>query len=119
MDYPIFMLKSNIISPDVKEILYEVKSQFIDNYKTQNLISYIYGDVDSCIIYSAHYNHLDFMGNKMYPGANDNASEVAMVLNLAKHFKSEKGKPHYTEHPLVPLGKTKMLFNFDIIRTGS
>jgi len=139
VDYPMFMLKSDVISPDVKEISYEVKSQFIEDYKTQNLIAYIPGEVDSCIMYSAHYDHLGFMGNKMYPGANDNASGVAMVLNLAKHFKSKKRKPHYTlvfalfsaeeaglkgatyytENPLVPLEKTKMLFNFDMVGTGS
>jgi len=139
VDYPMFMLKSDVISPDVKEISYEVKSQFIEDYKTQNLIAYIPGEVDSCIMYSAHYDHLGFMGDKMYPGANDNASGVAMVLNLARHFKSIKKKPYYTlvfalfsaeeaglkgatyytENPLIPLKKTKMLFNFDMVGTGS
>jgi Zn-dependent M28 family amino/carboxypeptidase len=75
----------------------------------------------------------------MYPGANDNASGVAMVLNLARHFKAKKKKPHYTlvfalfsaeeagllgskhyaNHPYIPLDQTKMLINFDMVATGS
>lgn len=139
VDYPTFMLKSEVISPDVKQISYHVESKFIEEYNTQNIIGYIPGKVDTCLIFSAHYDHLGFMGDKMYPGANDNASGVAMVLNLAKHFQSLKKKPHYTllfalfsgeeagllgakhyvEYPIVPLEKTKMLINFDMVATGS
>lgn len=139
VDYPTFMLKLEVISPDVKQISYHVESKFIEEYNTQNIIGYIPGKVDTCLIFSAHYDHLGFMGDKMYPGANDNASGVAMVLNLAKHFQSLKKKPHYTllfalfsgeeagllgakhyvEYPIVPLEKTKMLINFDMVATGS
>jgi len=139
VDYPTFMLKTDVITPDVKKITYDIKSKFIEKYNTQNLIGYIPGKSDTCIIYSAHYDHLGYFGEKMYPGANDNASGVAMVLNLAKHFKAQKKKPHYTlvfallsgeeagllgsnhyvENPLFPLEKTKMVLNFDMLGTGS
>ena len=138
-DYPVFMVKSDVISPNVKKLSYDIKSEFIEEYQTQNLIGYIPGKVDTCIVFSAHYDHLGYMGENMYPGANDNASGVAMVLNLAKHFKAQKRKPHYTlvfalfsgeeagllgskhyaEHPLMPLEQTKMLINFDMVATGS
>jgi len=47
---------------------------------------------DSFIIVSAHYDHLGRMGkNTYFPGANDNASGVAMMLSLAKEIQ---------QHPL-------------------
>ncbi|WP_372753644.1 M28 family metallopeptidase [Labilibaculum sp.] len=139
VDYTTFMLKSEVITPEAKKISYNIKSKFIADYHTQNLVGYLPGKTDSCLIFSAHYDHLGHFGDKMFPGANDNASGVAMVMNLAKHFKSLKKKPHYTlvfalfsgeeagllgstyysENPLIPLAKTKMLMNFDMVATGS
>ncbi len=72
----------------------------------------------------------------MFPGANDNASGVALLLDLAKHYTSTKpsytmvfitfageeigliGSTYFTEHPIVPLGKIKFLLNFDLAGTG-
>lgn len=138
VDYPTFMVKTSVISPDVKKITYDIKSKFIEEYKTQNLIGYIKGKSDTCIVFSAHYDHLGHFGDKIYPGANDNASGVAMVLNFAKYFKAQKKKPHYTmvfalfsgeeagllgsnhyaDNPLMALEKTKMVLNFDMVATG-
>ena len=138
VDHTTFLVKTDVITPEVKKISYELNSDFIEAYQTQNLIGYIPGKSDSCIIFSAHYDHLGYYGDKMYPGANDNASGVAMVLNLAKYFKSQKKKPnhtlvfalfgaeeagllgskYYTENPLFPLKKTKMVLNFDMVATG-
>lgn len=139
VDYTTFMLKSDVISPDAKKITYDIKSEFIEDYQTQNLIGYLPGKSDTCIVFSAHYDHLGHFGDKIYPGANDNASGVAMVLNLAKYFKSLKKKPHctmvfalfsgeeagllgskhYAENPLISLDKTKINLNFDMVATGS
>jgi aminopeptidase YwaD len=138
VDYTTFMVKSDVISPDAKKITYDIKSEFIEEYQTQNLIGYIPGKSDTCIVFSAHYDHLGYFGDKIYPGANDNASGVAMVLNLAKHFKSSKKKPqytlvfalfsgeeagllgskHYANNPLISLDKTKIVLNFDMVATG-
>jgi len=138
-EHPTFVIKPEFISTSSKKISYRVDSKLIPNYKTQNLIGYIKGKTDTCIVMSAHYDHLGFLGDNMYPGANDNASGVAMVMNLAKQFKAQKKKPHYTlvfalfsgeeagllgsthysEHPFIPLAKTKMVINFDMLGTGS
>ncbi len=139
LDYPTFILKPDVITPDAKKISYDVKSKFLKEYQTQNLIAYIPGKSDSCIVLSAHYDHLGHFGDKIYPGANDNASGVAMVMNLAKHFKAQKKKPrytmvfalfsgeeagllgsnHYVKNPLFALKKTKVVLNFDMLATGS
>ncbi|HVV99466.1 MAG TPA: M28 family peptidase [Planctomycetaceae bacterium] len=41
---------------------------------------------DEVIIVSAHYDHLGTHGGRMYPGADDNASGVAMVLETARRL---------------------------------
>lgn len=41
---------------------------------------------DSYIIIGAHFDHLGILGEKMYPGADNNASGVAAMLNLAEMF---------------------------------
>lgn len=118
-----------------------IQNKFIQNYQSQNVIGYIEGSTypDSFIIFSAHYDHLGQMGRDVYfPGANDNASGCAMLLNLAKHYSKSENKPKcsiafiafgaeevgllgskfYTEHPLFPLNKIKFVFNMDIMGTG-
>ncbi|MDP4204980.1 MAG: M28 family peptidase, partial [Bacteroidota bacterium] len=89
------------------------------------------------IVVTAHYDHLGKMGKEVYfPGANDNASGVAMLLNLAKHYSEVKpkysmvfialsaeelgilGAKAYTDAPLTDLRKIKFLINFDLAGTG-
>lgn len=137
--FAVIQIKRDKLPTDSKAITIELKNKYYKNYKTQNLISYIEGEVDSFIVFCAHYDHLGHMGQSVYfPGANDNASGTVMVLNLAKHYAELKTKPHYsiafmhlsaeevgllgskyyTANPLFPLSKIKFLFNLDIIGTG-
>jgi hypothetical protein len=138
VDFTTLLVKTDVISPEVETIQYDIQSKFIEDYKTQNLVGYIPGQTDTCIMFTAHYDHLGYYGDNMYPGANDNASGVAMVMNLAKYFKAKKKKPHYTmvfalfsaeeagllgsrhyvANPLFPLEQTKMVLNFDMVATG-
>ena len=95
------------------------------------------GKVDTCIVFSAHYDHLGRMGKETYfPGAHDNASGSAMLLDLARELaKSENyysytfmwfsaeeagilGSKYYNEHPLFPLTKIKYLWNLDLVGSG-
>ena len=44
---------------------------------------------DSFFVFTAHYDHLGTMGaSVIFPGAHDNASGVAFLLDLARHFSS-------------------------------
>lgn len=119
----------------------EVENQFIPEYGTQNIVGYVEGAVhpDSFIIFSAHYDHLGQLGKTVYfPGANDNASGCAMLLNLARYYSRPehrpdysivfiafageeiglKGSEYYTQHPLFPLSSTCFVLNMDIMGTG-
>ncbi len=120
------------------DVIYENK--FIQNFKCQNVCGYVKGtqQPDSFLVYSAHYDHLGAMGTTAYfPGANDNASGVSVLLNLAKYYKKNPskysiafllfsgeeagllGSKYYSEHPLFPLSKIKFLTNLDLLGTGS
>lgn len=117
-----------------------IDNTYLTNYKTQNVAAYIRGTQypDSFFVFTAHYDHLGQMGSNQYiPGANDNASGVAMLLNLMSYytqnpppfsvafiaFSAEElglmGSKYYTEHPLFPLKNIRFLVNLDIVGTGN
>ena len=103
-----------------------------------NVLGYLEGEKkDSMLVFTAHYDHLGMMGNEtMFPGANDNASGVSLLLNLVKHFSTNPpeytvvfiafaaeeigliGSKYFTEHPVFPLSNIKFLINFDLAGTG-
>ena len=78
------------------------------------------------------------MGSIYFPGANDNASGIAMLLSLAQYYSGHRdqikifycfygfsgeeiallGSKYYTEHPLFPLSQIRFLINMDIMGTG-
>ena len=124
---------------DVDEIEVAVDARMIENCKTQNLIGFIPGknQPDSFLVITAHYDHLGKMGRDTYfPGANDNSSGIAMLLNLATHYSHHPhdysivfiatgaeelgllGASYFTEHPLFDLERIKFLVNFDLAGTG-
>lgn len=51
---------------------------------------------DEIIILSAHYDHLGVRGGKIFAGADDNASGVAMLLEVAERLAKEKRAPRRT-----------------------
>ncbi len=140
---PKIQILSDSFKYDDKVFLGKLKidSKFIPNHPSQNVIGYVKGSVypDSFIVYTAHYDHLGQMGKAVYfPGANDNASGSAMLLNLARYYSMPEHQPkysiafmsfcaeevgllgsqYYTEHPLFPLKNIKFVLNMDIMGTG-
>jgi hypothetical protein len=95
------------------------------------------------IVIGAHYDHLGRGGEgslapregEVHHGADDNASGVAGVLELARNFSTAKPKPKrtlvfiafsgeeegllgsnfYVNHPVVPLAQTVAMINMDMI----
>lgn len=63
------------------------------------MVGYIQGTrkPDSMIVLTAHYDHLGGLGNATYfPGANDNASGISMLLSLARYYSNIDHRPEYT-----------------------
>lgn len=57
-----------------------------DTLKTANICGFIPGNTDKSIIISAHYDHLGKKDDIYYPGADDNASGTAALMELAEEF---------------------------------
>ena len=92
---PIVIINKELDLNNLNSIEITVDSKFIQKYETQNIIGSINGtsNSDSMIVVLAHYDHLGKMGKDIYfPGANDNASGVAMLLNMVKHYSKNKPK---------------------------
>jgi len=55
---------------------------------SENVIAYIKGSEkpDEYIIISAHYDHIGFLGEEIYSGADDDASGTSAVLEIAEAF---------------------------------
>jgi hypothetical protein len=137
-DNMVFTVKKEVWSSSTNTISVNIENQLIPNYQTQNVVGYIEGkNQDSLIAIIAHYDHLGMMGSEtVFPGANDNASGIAMLLNLVKHYSSVQpnyktvfiamggeelgliGAKYFVENPLFELDKVKFLLNFDISGTG-
>jgi len=110
-----------------------------------NVVAYLDNKADKTIIIGAHYDHLGLGENgssldanpqgKIHNGADDNASGVAGVLELARYFSKNKiteksnflficfsgeelglyGSKYFTEHPTVDLTKVNYMINMDMI----
>ena len=53
------------------------------------------------IIVGAHFDHIGMQGEKFYPGADDNASGVAAMLELAKAFSKRYREKNDLKHNIV------------------
>jgi len=114
------------------------------NSKTvHNVAAYIPGKTSEYVIIGAHYDHLG-LGDEhslapsqvgtVHPGADDNASGTAGVIELARWFSKQPqqqrgilfitfageelgllGSNYYTGHPLLPLDKAVTMLNMDMI----
>lgn len=139
MDFPILQLKGNPIDKKIKHLDLEIKSEFISSYESQNVWGIVEGTKykDSCFVFIAHYDHLGKVGDVHFPGANDNASGVAVLLDLAKYYAKNPaehsvvfifatgeevgllGSKFAAENPYIDLEKVKFLFNLDMCGTGA
>ncbi len=122
-----------------KEIELDIKNKFIKNFESKNIGCFINGQInsDTMIVFSAHYDHLGGMGKTtFFPGANDNASGVSVVLNLVNYYKAHPpkyktiflffageeagllGSSFFVESKTIDLYKIKFLINLDLLGTG-
>jgi Zn-dependent M28 family amino/carboxypeptidase len=90
---------------------------------------------EEAIVLGAHMDHLGRVGDVVYPGADDNASGVAALLEIARAFGAASEKPrrtlvftfwtgeeegkfgsgYWVRHPLWPLKHTVAYLNLDMI----
>ncbi len=112
----------------------------------KNVLAMLPGDgplAEETIVVGAHYDHLglgdygslDRRPGLLHPGADDNASGVAAMIEIARQLAARPSRPqrsvlfiafsaeelgllgskHYVAHPVVPLDKTVAMINFDMV----
>ena len=121
----------------VRKIEANIPLHYRPNYRSQNVVGYIPGVIDSMIVFTAHYDHCGTMGDGViFPGAHDNASGTASVMDLARMV--SQSKPYYTyvfmlfsgeesglkgskfaaENPVINFDKVVLLCNIDMFCGG-
>lgn len=124
-----------------QEVKYNVKDG--DSTITgTNVLGFIDNKADNTVIIGAHYDHLGygaegslFRGKKkeIHNGADDNASGVAVLLNLAQKLKAKNtnnnylfitfsgeemgllGSNYYTKNPTIDNKKANYMINMDMV----
>jgi hypothetical protein len=109
------------------------------SYLGRNVVAVIPGAdpklKDEWVILSAHLDHIGKKNGRLYPGADDNASGVAMLLEVAEQFALRKEKPRRTlvfaafdleesgllgsiqfaTHPPLPIRSLKAMLTADML----
>ena len=107
-----------------------------------NVIGFIDNNAENTIIIGAHYDHLGYgaegslfrgESKEIHNGADDNASGVAVMLNLAEKLKSVNtgnnylfmafsgeemgllGSNYFTKNPTIDLSKANYMINMDMV----
>jgi len=140
--YPVINVLTSAIAGKGKDAAIVIERKTLDNYNICNVTGYVKGtsQPDSFVVVTAHYDHLGMLGPKVYyPGANDNASGTAMMMDMARYYSDTAHKPAHSmvfiafageeiglkgsffaaENPLFPLKNIKFLINLDMVGTGS
>lgn len=111
----------------------------------QNIAAYLDNGAATTVIIGAHYDHLGLGNdgssldpnpqNKIHNGADDNASGVAGVIELARYFQNNGkkenvnflflffsgeefglfGSKYFTEHPTIDLSTVNYMINLDMV----
>ena len=130
-------------TPTPESAKIRVDAEHYSDYRVYNVAAKIQGKSDSIILITAHYDHLGRMGHRRksgayFPGANDNASGTALMLDLARYYMAQDEQPEYTlvfiafgaeelglmgssylvEHAPFALESIRFQVNLDICGTG-
>ena len=138
-DYTKILVKKDALEQAPVQAIVHIDQQQVKAFKATNVVGMVKGTLrpDSFMVVTAHYDHLGGMGDKtFFPGANDNASGVSMLLELARHFVQNPppysvvficfageeagliGSKYFTSNPLIPLQNIRFLTNIDLAGTG-
>jgi len=122
----------------------EMKTEFVRKKKSaSNILGYLDFGAKETVVLGAHYDHLGFGesggslfdgGKMIHNGADDNASGVALVIELMRYMQSQPdpnynylaalftgeelglyGSKTFVENPSVDLTSVNYMFNFDMV----
>ncbi|HXD86765.1 MAG TPA: M28 family peptidase [Urbifossiella sp.] len=115
----------------------------IEKIASNNVVGMVEGSdpvlKSEAVVFTAHWDHLGVgravVGDSIYNGAADNATGCGLLMELARAWAAQSPKPkrsaiflavtaeekgllgskYYAAHPAIPLGKTALNLNFDMI----
>jgi Zn-dependent M28 family amino/carboxypeptidase len=115
----------------------------LEKFVSNNVVGLVEGSDpklrSEAVVFTAHWDHLGVgravVVDAIYNGAADNATGTALLLELARTWAAAKAKPkrsavflavtaeekgllgskYYAQHPAIPLSKTAINVNFDMI----
>ncbi len=137
LPFPLVEISSAFLTDSSSTIDMHVRNRMLVRNPARNVLGMVKGRSKDWVIVSAHYDHLGRMGpDALFPGANDNASGVAMLLSLAEWFTKNTPKHNILfvafageeagligsewcalDRP-IDLGRVKLMVNLDILGTG-
>ena len=115
-----------------------LRARHVAKFTSRNIACSVRGQRDdSMVVFSAHYDHLGGLGREAwFPGANDNAGGVAMVLDMLRHATSNRpkfttvfiffaaeeagllGSKYFVGSRALALDRIRFLVNLDLVGTG-
>lgn len=138
--FPYLQRYDTSLTTPTKHLFLNIQSEIKAKVVVQNCFGLVPSvePSDSLILVCAHYDHLGRMGKDTYfPGANDNASGVAMMLSLARELQQNPLQHHsvlfvafageeiglegsfaMVQAPWLALRKISMVLNLDILGSG-
>jgi aminopeptidase YwaD len=138
-EHVVASVKRASLPENYKSVTFNIKNKFIPKYQTQNVVGMVEGTQypDSFIVFTAHYDHLGMMGSEAcFYGANDNASGISVMLDMARHYKAKAlpvsvvfiafaaeeagliGSEFFVNNPMLDLKKIRFLINMDLMGNG-
>lgn len=119
-----------------------VKAEYTENKPTANIVAKIEGSDDilknEYIVLGAHLDHVGTQAGLLFPGANDNASGVASLVEIASAIKKSgftfkrtllfvvfsseesglRGSKYFVEHSPISVENVVAMLNFDCVGQG-
>jgi hypothetical protein len=134
--------KRPIAFPLSAKVHFRVQSRNFPEGIGYNVVGYIEGSDPSlkkeCLVYGGHFDHCGLHMGLLFPGANDNASGSAVVMEVAEAFSRLKKRPKrsvlfvlfggeemglqgstfFADHIPAPFERVDAMFNFDMVGEG-
>jgi Zn-dependent M28 family amino/carboxypeptidase len=135
-------LKQRALDPEFRPVPFGVLASLeIENtlrrVDSKNVVGVMEGETDEYVVFSSHWDHIgrdeSLEGDQIYNGAVDNASGMAVMMEIARAFTEMATRPrralvflavtaeeqgllgskYYAENPLFPLERTVANINID------
>ncbi len=137
MPFPLIEVRSELMTDSAETLELHVRNKLLVRHRARNVLGMVKGKGKGWVVIGAHYDHLGRMGpDALFPGANDNASGVAMLLALAERFTKRParhnllfvafageeagllGSMWFVQDRPIDLAQVRMMMSLDILGTG-